>query len=74
MAASSKKRRSFTSDRKAERNFRIPMTDKDQSKKVHTLHLATKLLGRVQARNSINTKTPYESKLSTPFRLIDSVP
>lgn len=46
------------------------MTDKDQSKKVQTLHLATKLLGRVQARNTINTKPSYESELSTLF-LID---
>lgn len=38
------------------------MTDKDQSKSVFTLHLAVKLLGRVQARWPIKYPNAYGCK------------
>ena len=44
------------------KRFRFRMTDKDQSKSVFTLHLAVKLLGRVQARWPIKYPNAYGCK------------
>ena len=65
------KKKNIIRDMRFEENFRFHMTDKNQSE-VSTLHLAARLLGRVQARKPINSKPSYESELSTPF-LIDCV-